>query len=301
MSRDMDQSHIAIIGLGAMGSGLAARLLDLGHRVSVYNRTSAATDPFVARGARRAASPAEAAEPGGIAITMVSNDTALEAVTLEADGVLGGLGKDGLHISMSTVSAGVVRRLVGQHEAAGSHMVCAPVFGRGVAAASGKLWIAVAGADVAKARARPLLEQLSQGLFDFGATPDAAVTAKIAGNFLIVAATEAMAEAFALLQKNGVDPRPFHEMMSQSIFASVIYQNYGPLILDRKFSPPGFKLGLAAKDIGLVIDAATESCTPLPLVSLVRDRLMAASANGQAEMDLTAMAMQTARDAGLSK
>jgi 3-hydroxyisobutyrate dehydrogenase-like beta-hydroxyacid dehydrogenase len=297
----MDKLHVAVIGLGSMGSGLAGRLLDLGHRVSVYNRTAAAANALVDRGARRAENPAEAVEAGGMAITMVSNDTALEAVTTGPGGLIEALGKDGVHISMSTVSAGVVRRLALRHEAGASHLVCAPVFGRGTAAASGKLWIAVAGAEAPKARALPLLEQLGQGVFDFGRLPEAAVTAKIAGNFLIVAATEAMGEAFALLQKIGVDARQFHAMMSQTIFAAPIYQNYGPLILDRKFSPPGFKLGLAAKDIGLVMDAAAQSCVPLPLASLVRDRLLAGLANGQAETDLTAMAMQAVKDAGMSE
>lgn len=294
----MEKLHIAVIGLGSMGHALASRLLDLNHCVSVYNRTPAAADDLVERGARRAASPADAVEPGGIAITMVSNDSALEAVTVGPKGLQSALG-NGVHLSMSTVSAGVVRRLAEQHEAAGSHLVSAPVFGRGVAAASGKLWIAVSGAEEPKARVQAMLEQLSQGIFDFGPTPEAAVTAKIAGNFLIVAATEAMGESFALLQKLGVDARQFHTMMSQTIFASAIYQNYGPLILDRKFSPPGFKLDLAAKDIGLVMAAATESLVPLPLASLVRDRLTAAMANGDGESDLTAMAIQTARGAGL--
>jgi 3-hydroxyisobutyrate dehydrogenase-like beta-hydroxyacid dehydrogenase len=294
----MDKLHIAVIGLGSMGHALASRLLDLNHRVSVYNRTAAAADDLVARGARRAASPADAVEPGGIVITMVSNDGALEAVTLGPKGLVSALGT-GVHISLSTVSAGVVRRLSEQHEAAGSRLVSAPVFGRGAAAASGKLWIAVSGAEEPKARVQPILAQLSQGLFDFGPAPEAAVTAKIAGNFLIVAATEAMGEAFTLVRKLGVDARQFHAMMSQSIFASAIYQNYGPLILDRNFRPPGFKLDLAAKDIGLVMAAAAEGLVPLPLASLVHDRLTAAMANGEGDSDLTAMAMQTARGAGL--
>ena len=88
---------------------------------------------------------------------------------------------------------------------------------------------------------------------------------------MIFAATEAMGEAFALLQKNDVDARQFWEMMTQSIFAAPIYKNYGPLILDRKFTPPGFKLALGAKDCGLTIDAATASQVPMPLASLIRD------------------------------
>jgi 3-hydroxyisobutyrate dehydrogenase-like beta-hydroxyacid dehydrogenase len=296
----MSQEEIAVVGLGTMGSGLAARLLDLGYKVGVYNRTEAAAACFVERGARLAARPRDVAVPGGIAITMVANDEALEAVTLGEHGLLHGLGPGGVHLSMSTVSAGVVQRLARAHAEAGSTLVCAPVFGRGEAASGGKLWIAVAGPQAAKLRVQPVLGQLSQGMFDFGEAPEAAVTAKIAGNFLIVAATEAMSEAFTLLAKRGVDPRPFHAMMSQSIFAAPIYQNYGPLILDRKFSPPGFKFGLAAKDIGLVADAAAQSQTPMPLGSLLRDRLLAGLAQGRGESDLTALALQSLQEAGLS-
>jgi 3-hydroxyisobutyrate dehydrogenase-like beta-hydroxyacid dehydrogenase len=295
----MDGKTIGVVGLGGMGSGMASRLLEAGYKVRVFNRTQAAADPLVAKGAERAATPAEAVEPGGLVITMVANDAALESVAVGEGGFLARLGRDGVHISMSTISVALARSLAERHGTLGGHWVAAPVFGRPEAAASGKLWIIHSGPAAAKGRIRPVLERLSQGIWDAGEAPDAAPAAKLAGNFLIASATEAMGEAFALLQKSGVDARIFHDMMGKSIFAAPIYQNYGRFILDRAFSPPGFKLTLGAKDVGLALAAGAETQTPLPLASLLRDRFTTSIAQGRGDLDWTSIALNAARDAGL--
>ena len=129
--------------------------------------------------------------------------------------------------------------------------------------------------------------------------PDAAPLGTIAGHFLIASAIEAMGEAFALLGKGGADPRVFHEMMAATIFACPIHANYGRLVLDRAFAPPGFKLALGAKDVGLALAAGTETQTPLPLAGLLRDRFLAAMAQGRGDLDWTAIALGVARDAGM--
>jgi 3-hydroxyisobutyrate dehydrogenase-like beta-hydroxyacid dehydrogenase len=295
----MDDRAIAVIGLGGMGSGMAGRLLETGHRVTVFNRTPSAAEPLVAKGAVRAGTPAEAVAPGGIVITMVANDAALESVAAGEGGFLGKLGRGGVHISMSTISVALARSVAGRHEACGSAWVAAPVFGRPDAAASGKLWILQSGRAEPKARVRPVLEALSQGISDIGEAPDAAPVGKICGNFLIASATEAMGEAFALLGKSGVDARVFHELMSRSLFACPIYANYGRFILDRAFTPPGFKLTLGAKDVGLALAAGAETQTPLPLAGLLRDRFLTSMAQGRGELDWTSIALNAAADAGL--
>ncbi len=294
-----DIGAVGVVGLGGMGSGIASQLLTAGHKVRVYNRTTTAAYPLVAKGALRADTAADAVESGGIVITMVANDAALEAVVGGDGGFLEKLGRGGIHISMSTISVALARSLAARHEAHGSAWVAAPVFGRPEAAASGKLWILQSGRAEAKARVRPVLEALSQGLFDSGEAPDAAPVGKIAGNFLIASASEAMGEAFALLQKSGVDARVFHEMMAKSIFACPIYANYGRFILDRAFTPPGFKLSLGAKDVGLALAAGAETQTPMPLAGLLRDRFLSAMAQGRGELDWTSIALNAAADAGL--
>jgi 3-hydroxyisobutyrate dehydrogenase-like beta-hydroxyacid dehydrogenase len=295
----MTKLEVAVLGIGGMGRGIARRLLEAGHRVTVYNRTAAAADALVAQGARRAASPAEAVVPGGIAVTMLANDAALEAVTSGPQGFLETLGRDGLHVSMSTITPALAQSLAARHREAGGDFLGSPVFGRPDAAASGRLWIALSGSDAAKARAKPLHDAISQGIFDFGAAPEAALVAKIGGNFLIAAALEAMSEAFALMAKSGVDARRFHELISQTLFAGVIYQNYGRFILDGKFEPAGFKLSLGAKDVGLALAVGSATETPLPLASLLRDRFLAAMAKGRGEADWAAIALGAREDAGL--
>jgi 3-hydroxyisobutyrate dehydrogenase-like beta-hydroxyacid dehydrogenase len=294
----MSGTAIGVIGLGSMGSGIAGRLLDTGHAVTVFNRTASVAAPFAARGATVAANPAAAAA-GGLVITMVANDAALEQVAAGEHGILAALPKGGVHISMSTISAALARRLAEQHAAHGSHFVAAPVFGRGDAAASGKMWILTSGAAAAKARVRPVLEALSQGIEDLGEAPDAAPLGKIAGNFMIISATEAMGEAFALLEKSGVDARAWHAMMARSIFGCPIYANYGRIILDRAFSPPGFKLSLGAKDLGLALTAGQDAQVPMPFASILRDRFLTSFAQGRGELDLTSLALNAANDAGL--
>ncbi len=293
----MADTAIGVIGLGGMGTGMAATLLRAGLAVRVWNRTASAAEPLLALGGIRADTPAGATERGGLAISMVANDAALEAVTLGDDGILAGLGPDGVHISMSTIGVALARKLAEAHGAGG--WVAAPVFGRPEAAAAGKLWILVSGGEAAKARARPVLEAMSQGIFDIGEAADAAPAGKIAGNFLIAAATEAMGEAFALLQKRGVDARVFHAMMGQTIFAGPIYQNYGRFILDQAFEPAGFKLSLGAKDVGLALAAGAESGVPLPFASVLRDRFLASVAQGRGDMDWTSIALNARADAGL--
>jgi 3-hydroxyisobutyrate dehydrogenase-like beta-hydroxyacid dehydrogenase len=294
----MSGEAIGVVGLGAMGSGIARSLLRAGFRVRVYNRTASAADPLVAEGAERAGSPAEAVEPGGCVVTMVANDAALEAVVAGPGGFLERLGS-GAHVSMSTISVELARSLAARHEAAGSDWIAAPVFGRPEAAAAAKLWVLQSGTASAKARVRPVLEAVGQGIFDIGEAPDGATAGKIAGNFLIASAMEAMSEAFALLEKRGVDARIFHDMMSRTLFAAPIYQNYGRFMLDRAFSPPGFKLPLGAKDVGLALAAGAESHVPLPLASLLRDRFLASMAQGRSDLDWSSIALNAREDAGL--
>jgi 3-hydroxyisobutyrate dehydrogenase-like beta-hydroxyacid dehydrogenase len=297
---DVSGTAIGVVGLGGMGGGMAGRLLDTGHKVGVFNRTASAAAPFVARGATLAATPAAAAA-SGIVITMVANDAALEQVVGGEGGLLDALPKGGVHISMSTISVALARSLAERHAARGSHFVAAPVFGRPDAAASGKLWILVSGATEAKARVRPVLEALSQGIEDIGESPEAAPTGKIAGNFLIASAIEAMSEAMVLLEKSGVDARAWHGLMARSLFACPIYANYGRFILDRAFSPAGFKLALGAKDVGLALAAGQEKHVPLPFASVLRDRMLTSIAQGRGDLDWTAIAISAEQAAGLTK
>jgi 3-hydroxyisobutyrate dehydrogenase-like beta-hydroxyacid dehydrogenase len=291
---------IAVLGIGGMGSGAARRLIETGQRVIVWNRTAERSAPLVDLGAEAAGNPGEAAAGAGIVITFLADDRALEEVVLGPEGVAARLGPGAVHLSMSTISPETARRLVEAHRQRNAAYVAAPVFGRPDAAAAGQLWIVTSGAAEAKEKARPVLEALGQGVRDFGDDPIAAHVVKLAGNFLIAAATEAMAEAYTLGEKCGLDRVQLAEFFGASLFPSRIYQHYGRLIAEHRYEPPGFKLNLGLKDMRLVLGAADAHATPMPLASLLHDRLLALAAQGNGEIDWTSIGLGVARDAGVA-
>ena len=290
---------IGFIGLGNMGLPMAMNLLEAGYKLRVYNRTLEKAEPLVQKGAEAVDSPAAAVELGGTVVTMLANDAALEAVVLGETGILSSLGADGIHISMSTIAPATAQVLADHHQQQRSHYLAAPVFGRPDAAAAQKLWIALAGDTAIKAKVRPILDQLGQGVFDFGEVASAANVVKLSGNFLIISAIEAMAEAFTLAEKNGVDRVQLAELFGKTLFACPIYQNYGRMIAQQQYEPAGFKLSLGLKDVTLALQTARESQTPLPLASLLHDRLLTLVNQGKGEIDWTGLALKSSEDAGL--
>ena len=289
---------VGFVGLGNMGAPIARRLIDTGHAVRVYNRTAAKAAPLVEAGAKRAEAPGGVAAKGGVVLSIVSDDAALEEIALGPDGVLAALGPGGVHVSMSTVAVATARRMEALHAEAGATYLCAPVFGRPAAAAAGKLWVALSGQKAAKGRVALLLGAFSQGVRDFGDAPGAANVVKLSGNFLIGAAIEAISEACALAEKNGVDRAAFVELLSGSLFDCPVYRIYGEGIARRQYEPPGFRLSLGLKDVNLVLAAAAAAEVPMPLASLVHDRLLASVAKGRSHLDWMAMDLSVSEDAG---
>ena len=200
---------------------------------------------------------------------------------------------------MSTVSPHTAQKLSAYYREAGATYLAAPVFGRPEAAAEKKLWICTAGDSKAKERARPVLEALSQGIFDFGEKPEAANVVKLAGNFLIASAIEAMAEAFTFAEKNGVAREAVADVFTQSFLSCPIHQNYGRVISRHAYQSGGFKLSLGLKDMNLLTSVAGASLTPMPLGNLLHERLLSAMSKGRADLDWTALALGASEDAGL--
>jgi 3-hydroxyisobutyrate dehydrogenase-like beta-hydroxyacid dehydrogenase len=290
---------IGFIGLGNMGLGVASSLLRAGHKLRVYNRTASKAASIVAQGATLVPRPSQVAEPGGIVITMLSDDTALEEIAHRDPSFLKMLSPGGIHISMSTVSPAISRRSATHHAAQNVGYVAAPVFGRPESAAAAKLWTCVSGEAAAKKRVHPILSAVSQTVFDFGEDPGAANVVKLCGNFLLIAALEAMAEAAVLAEKNGVNRKDLLSMLTHTLFACPVYQGYGQRLTDQKYETAGFRLSLALKDINLALDTAESSAVPMPLASLLHDRWLSAVANGRENMDATAAALNVAEAAGI--
>jgi 3-hydroxyisobutyrate dehydrogenase-like beta-hydroxyacid dehydrogenase len=290
---------VGFVGLGAMGTAMARNLLQAGFRLHVFNRThekaeQLAGEPGLTIGSR----PSELATAGKVIISMLADDTALERVVTGPGGLSEGAA--GItHVSMSTVSPETARRVAEIHTRRGDRFVSAPVFGRPEAAAARKLWICESGDPDAKGLVHPILETLGQGIFDFGEDPGAANVVKLAGNFLIASAIEAMAEAFAFGQKNGVERGKMAEMFAATLFACPIYLNYGRQVAQQSYDKVGFSLPLGLKDMQLVQATAVTSRTPMPFAAIVRDRLVAAMAKGRDRLDWTAFALGVSEDAGL--
>jgi 3-hydroxyisobutyrate dehydrogenase-like beta-hydroxyacid dehydrogenase len=289
---------VGFIGLGGMGLAIATNLLRAGFGLRVYNRTAEKARPLVEHGAELARSPAEAAEPGGIVVSMVSDDRAVEEVTLGPDGLLARLG-DGVHVSMSTIAPRTARRLAELHRERGARYVASPVFGKPEVAARAKLWTATSGDAAGRARARPIQEATSQGVHDFGDDPGAANVIKLAGNFLLGAAIEAMAEAFTLAQKHGVPRQQTCDFFSQTMFDCFVYRGYGELIASEHYQPVGGRPSLIRKDYGLILEAAAEKLVPMPLAGLVHDRLTTTVAKGRDDADWAGFAREVSENAGL--
>ena len=289
------------VGLGAMGRPMARSLHAAGHGVRAWNRTRARAEELARDGdATVAATPADAAR-AGVVVTMVADDAALEQVTWGPEGVIAGLPKGGVHVSMSTVGLATIERLARAHAEAGQLLVAAPVFGRPEAAAARQLSVVAAGPDTAVARVRPLLEAMGQRVFALGAEPSHALAVKLAGNFLITAAIEALAEGMAVVAKAGVDRARLLEVLVETLFGAPVYRVYGRILVEERYAPPGFALPLGVKDNRLLLQAGERLAVPLPLASLVRDRMLAALARGYGDLDWSSFARVSAEDAGLAR
>jgi 3-hydroxyisobutyrate dehydrogenase-like beta-hydroxyacid dehydrogenase len=291
--------NIGFIGIGKMGAGMASNLLKAGHHVTVYNRTPAKAEALIAQGAQIATSIAEACR-GDAVITMLANDKAVESVVLGRDGVLASLRPGAVHVSSSTISVALSRRLADAHASADQCFVAAPVFGRPEAAAAGWLFVVAAGDSAAVRKAMPLLEAIGQKTFVVSDVPEAANLVKLSGNFLIASVLESLGEALALITKGGIDRQQYVELLTSSLFNAPIYKTYGGLIAGGKFEPAGFAAPLGHKDINLVMAAAEELRVPLPLASLLRDRFLTLFAHGGERLDWSAIGELAALDAGIT-
>lgn len=261
------RENIGFIGLGLLGLPVAANLLQEGYALTVYNRTPEKAEPLVAQGAWQASRPADVITTGGIVVTLVWNDEALEDIVKSED-FLERLGIGGIHVSMSTVSPDTGRKLADLHARHGSIYVEAPIFGRPDAAAARQLWIPVAGPQEAKERVRPVLEAMgAKGIFDFGEEAGSAVLVKLIGNFLIVSAARSLEEALGIAERGGVDPTAAVNMLTSTLFTAPIYQSYGKMIAEKSVSISQNKI--PQKDIGLLLSAAQNAQFPAPLASLL--------------------------------
>jgi 3-hydroxyisobutyrate dehydrogenase-like beta-hydroxyacid dehydrogenase len=243
---------------------MARRLMEAGHELSVWNRTEGRAEPLIREGAIAAGTPAEAELGADAVITMLFDDAANEEVLFGANGLMDALSPGVLHISCNTISVALSQRLTREHARRGLQFVAAPVFGRPNVAAAGRLWIVVAGAEEAVAKARPLLEPLSRGISVVGTEPPMAHALKLGGNFLISAMIHSLGEAFVYAEGQGIAPETFLETVNSALFQSPFYAAYGQVMLHPP-EKPGATIELGAKDMRLLREAAAIGHTRLSL------------------------------------
>lgn len=288
---------VGFIGLGEMGAPIAGCLMEAGFGLRVYNRTAAKAEKLVAAGATLVDRPEDTASEGGIVLSIVSDDPALQEVGGEA--LARCLGQGGIHISMSTVQPKTTESLAACYAAHGAAFVAAPVFGHPSTIGGKSLWVMLAGPEQAKARAMTILEPVAKGLQDLGERPQAANVAKLAGNFIGFSALEALTEASVLAEVNGIPRATLLKALTETLFSAPMYKRFAGQIVEADFSHAEFTAALALKDMGYA-RAAAGSGAKLPGLDVLCERFKVAVTKGHGSEDASVMALGAAEDAGLN-
>ena len=290
---------LGFIGTGRMGGAMVARLLAAKHEVGVFNRTPEKAKPLADAGAKIVASVADAARYGDVIYTMLADDAALEDVVFR-QGLLDSLPKGGIHVCAGTHGIPVIRKIKETHAGKGHLLVAAPMMGRPELVTAGTAGVFASGPAAAMAKCKPLFEALGRKTFEGGDDPEAATAMKIANNFVLGCAIEAMGEGFALTRKYGVATSVFYDVMTDGLFNCSAYKVYGKIMVDESYSKVGQMAALGLKDANLALEAGFLASVPLPSGNVWRDRLVGAVAHGDGDKDWAVMALEQARASGLA-
>ena len=253
---------------------MARRLLGTGHTLRVWNRSPGAVDELVALGAEAAESAAEALA-AEVSFSMLANDEAAESV-LNAETAVAAEGR--IHVNMASISPGATERLAAIFSAAGAGYVAAPVLGRPDVAAAGQLNILAAGEASVVDAVEPYLATLGKRTWRFGERPGVANAVKVSVNYNIIHALQALGETIAMVERQGVEPGLFVELLTNSLFGGVVYTGYGNEIARQGYYSPGFHIGLGRKDLQLAEDVAASggvTLATMPALISVFERALA--------------------------
>jgi 3-hydroxyisobutyrate dehydrogenase-like beta-hydroxyacid dehydrogenase len=287
------------IGLGRMGQAMARRILDAGHKLGVYNRTADKLKPLIGLGAQPLDSIVAAANYGEAVFTMLADDAAVIEVASKPGGLVESLPRGGIHICAGTHSVACIAKLKELHDEVGQVLLATPMLGRPEVVHAGQAGMVLAGPEENLTRCQPLFDAIARRTLAAGHDPVAAAAIKIANNFVLGCAIEAMGEGFALIRKYGVVPDVFLDVMTDGLFACSAYKIYGKIIAEQRYLPAGQRAVLGLKDANLALAAGEAVGVPLPSGNVWRDRLVGALAHGEGEHDWAVMAKDQARASGL--
>ena len=289
---------VAFLGLGRMGAGIASNILKAGFQLTVYNRTAEKARSLVEAGARVSASPREAAMGADVVVSCLFDDSSILDTVSGDDGLLSGLSPNAVHIGITTILPRTAERLAAMHQTHGSHYVAGPVIGRPDVANAGSLLTILAGDAAAVSRAEPVIKSYAGVVFNAGERPAVANSAKLAVNFMVAVTIEMIGEVYAFTEKSGVDHN-FSHLLVTSMLGPQPLKDYAKRILDGEFDEVGFDLASGLKDIRLMLEASEEVAVPLSLAGVLREKFIAAVANGYEDKDWSASTKATRLSAGL--
>jgi len=292
---------VGFVGVGRMGQAMCRRLIEAGHDLAVFDRVPEQMAAVVDAGAKATGSPGEAARYGKAVVTMLPDDAALDAVVAQPGGLLETLPPGRIHICAGTHSLATIQRLKILHGGADQILIVTPMLGRPEVVAAGAAGMVVGGPPDSVAQCRSLFGAIAGRVVDAGPDPAGAAAIKIANNFVLGCAIEAMGEGFALVRKYGVDPGVLHKVMSEGLFGCWAYKTYGQIIIEERYLPAGQRAILGLKDANFALAAAEAVGVPLPSGNVWRDRLVGAIAHGEGDHDWAIMARDQARASGLGK
>ncbi|HZB91756.1 MAG TPA: NAD(P)-dependent oxidoreductase [Stellaceae bacterium] len=280
---------LAFIGIGLMGAPMARRLLEAGHDLALWNRSAAKLGHLVQRGARAAASPADAAQGAAIVMLCVTDAAAVEAVVFGAGGVAEAIGRDALLVDFSSISPEATRRLAERLERErGSRWIDAPVSGGVPGAEQGRLVI-MAGGDAADIeRARPVLDSLAAAVTAMGPV-GAGQTTKLCNQMIVGGNLVIIAEALKLAQQAGVDAARLPDCLKGGFADSLPLQIFGRRMASGRWDPPLAAAAILLKDLDTACDLARQTTTPVPMTSLASALFRLLKAQGRGDEDPAAL------------
>ncbi len=258
----------AFIGLGVMGYPMAGHLQAKGFEVTVYNRTAAKAEAWVAQhGGKKADTPKAAAQGNDVVFCCVGNDQDLESVTLGEEGAFHGMGADTIFVDHTTASADIARRLDAAAREGGFHALDAPVSGGQAGAENGVLTIMVGGEQVAFDRAKPMMDAFGRAVTLMGASGAGQLT-KMVNQICIAGLLQGLSEALNFSDKAGLDTKLVLDVISKGAAQSWQMENRGTTMADDKFDF-GFAVDWMRKDLGICMAEANRTGAPLPVTALV--------------------------------
>lgn len=259
--------RVGFIGVGNMGSAMAARLIDAGYDVTVWSRTARTADALVSRGATRGEAPEDAIATG-VVFSMLSNDDAVRQVFTPDR--LAAAPEAFIHVNHATISPDTASEFASAAKDGDVGYISAPVLGRPEAVTAGNLTILASGEPDALSAVTPLLDAMGRRVWDFGPSAASAPAVKIAVNYLVIHALQALAESVTMLEGLGLDTGRFIELINESVFPGPVYGGYGRAIATTAYTPPGFTTKLGLKDLQLALELAETLGVELPTAAVLQ-------------------------------